>query len=83
MPLAIGVRDIKTAFGSVAHADAASTLREAGATPYQVLAIPQEMQGEEVEMNVPGIATTDPLPMSSALKTGGHIDPLIFSRMFD
>ena len=83
MPCVLGAQDVQTAFDSVEHAHAVATLRAARATPHQVLALAREMQGKTVTMHVPGIAKTDGINMSKALKTGGRIDPLVFSRMFD
>ena len=83
MALVLGAQDIETAFDSVEHVDAITTLKDARATPHQVLAIAREMHGKSVSMHVPGVAKTEPLSMSKALKTGGRIDPMIFTRVFD
>ena len=76
-------QDEETAFDSVEHVDALVVLSEAGATPHQVLALAREMEGTYASLKVPGIAQTDQLPMTRALKTGGRIEPMIFARMFD
>ena len=81
--LVLGAQDVETAFDSVRHVDVLQTIRRAGATPHQALAIAREMANNLVTLRMPGVATTEPIQMSKALRTGGRSEPLIFARMFD
>lgn len=83
MVLVIAAKDIRTAFDSVEHVEAINTLSSANASRHQVLALSREMQGKQIRINVPGIAKTDGMLMSKALKTGGRIESVTFTRMFD
>ena len=65
------------------HVDAISVLRESGAAHHGVLATAREMQNCRVCLDLPGVAKTDPIQMSKALKTGGWKKPDIFVRMFE
>jgi hypothetical protein len=82
-PLVLGAQDVLTAFDSVRHHDILETYNDLGATPHQILALAREMTDNQVQITVRGVATSEPLTMSRALRTGNKPDPSIFVRMFE
>ena len=78
----LGAQDVQTAFDSVRHVDALQTFGQLGACPHQLLAIARDMAHNKVELVVPNVATTRPIDMTKALRTGGKAEPHVFVRMF-
>ena len=82
-PLVLGAQDILTVFDSVRHPDVLETYQNLGATAHQTLALAREMVSNAVQLTIPGVATTESITMSRALRTGNKPDPHIFLRMFE
>ena len=81
--LAIAAQDVLTAFDTVEHAFVLEVYSKAGASAHQVLALARDMAGVKVKLRIPGVAESDEIPMTKALKTGGKAEPNIFVYMFE